>query len=384
MEKIIENNQCSGCHACFNICPKGAIEMIEDKRGFLQPIINNDKCVDCGLCKKTCPILNKRIEAKKKIQSYACYNKNNGERKNSSSGGIFVLLAREILNRNGVIFGAKFNKNFEVVHFYCEDEKDLFDYMGSKYSQSIIGNSFKKVKEFLDSDRYVLFTGTPCQIEGLKSYLKKDYKKLYTQDIICHGVPSPKLFKKYLDFLEKKYKEEIRNYQFRNKDHGWSLFQTKILFETRTYSKMHKDDLFMRAFLSNICLRESCYNCSFKKKYRESDITLGDYWGVNNIHPKMNDDNGVSLLIVNSKKGEELFESIINDIVYVKTDLEKAIKYNSAMIKSVPHNKYEDEFLKNMDNLEIDLLINKYVPRASITKRICRNAKNIIKKILKK
>ena len=175
MIEIKDKKDCSGCNACYSICPKNAIKMEYDKYGFKYPIVDKSKCINCGLCDKICPILNKKEEKEKSILSYACYNKNSNERLNSSSGGIFILFAKEIIKRNGVVFGVTFDKNNKVIHDYAENENDLKKFTGSKYVQSDIGDSYRKAKNFLESDRYVLFTGTPCQIEGLKAYLKKDY-----------------------------------------------------------------------------------------------------------------------------------------------------------------------------------------------------------------
>ena len=383
MKEVINKNKCSGCHACYNICPKNAISMFEDELGFKYPAVDQKKCIDCGMCKKVCPSINKSTEKKKNIKAYAAYNKNIDERINSSSGGIFILLAKEIIKRKGVVFGASFDRDFNVRHTFVEKEEDLEQFMGSKYVQSTIGNSYKKVKEFLDKDRYVLFSGTPCQIEGLKSYLKKEYKKLYTQDIICHGVPSPKVWKKYLEYQRNNNNDEtIRNVSFRNKDHGWSLFQTKFLFDTKTYSKSLNDDIYMRLFLNNTCIRETCYNCDFNKKYKISDITLADYCGINNVQKNMNDDKGTSLIIVNSEKGNELFELIKDSIVYVETDLEIAIKYNSAMIKSVNKPSGRKDFVNDVDKMNMEELTNKYSPKPNIVKRIINKSKRVIKKLL--
>ena len=382
MQEIVEKNKCCGCHACFNICPKNAISMIEDEKGFRYPSIDKTKCIDCGMCKKVCPVLNNQ-EKEHNIKAYACYNINHDERLHSSSGGIFILLAKEVIKRNGVVFGASFDEDFNLYHTFAENKKDLKQFMGSKYVQSAIGETYKKVKYFLDNDRYVLFTGTPCQIEGLLSYLKKDYNKLYTQDIICHGVPSPKVWQKYLEYQKKLSNENVKSVSFRSKDHGWSLFRMKILFDTKKYSKNHNDDLFMKVFLKNLCLRESCYNCSFKKKYRSSDITLGDYWGINKLHQKFNDNKGTSLLIINSDKGEKLFDAIKNNIKYIETDLDTAIKYNSAMVESVKHHNDEKDFINNIDNMSFDKLVNKYIPKPPFHKRIIRKIKNIIKTIIK-
>ena len=384
MQEIVEKNKCCGCHACFDICPKDAISMKEDEKGFKYPYIDQDKCIDCGLCKKVCPVLNVKKEKKKDIKAYACYNKKLNERLESSSGGIFILLAKEILKRKGVVFGAAFDEQFNVKHIYVEKEKELKKLMKSKYTQSTIGDSYRKAKEFLDNDRYVLFTGTPCQIEGLKSYLKKDYEKLYTQDIICHGVPSPKAWDKYLKYQEKINKEKIKDVSFRNKDNGWKGYQMKILFETKTYSKSHSDDLFMKAFLKNICLRDSCYNCSFKKKYRVSDITLGDYWGIYDIHPEMNDDKGISVFVASSNKGQELFNKIKGKLEYKETNLDDAIKYNFSMIKSADHHKNEKKFIDKIDNMKFNQLITKYIPKQPKKKKGNHKIIELLKKIYHK
>ena len=384
MKKIIEKKKCCGCHGCANICPKEAIIMIEDEKGFRYPVIDQKKCIDCGLCKKVCPILNSEKENDKDIKAFACYNTNTEERLNSSSGGIFILIAKEIIKRKGVVFGAAFDNEFNVIHKFVDKEKDLKDFMGSKYTQSVIGDSFKKVKEFLDKDRYVLFTGTPCQIEGLKTYLKKDYEKLYTQDIICHGVPSPKVWKKYLEYQKSVNNENIKSVSFRNKDHGWSLFRMKISFDTRTYSEKHSKDLFMQAFLKDTCLRDSCYDCSFKKKYRASDLTLADYWGIDNVHADMNDNKGTSLVIINSKKGEELFDRIKEQTAYKETNIDEAIKYNTAMIKSPMLPNKRNEFFENLEKDSFDKLVKKYTYHPPLYKRAINKLKSIIKRIFKR
>ena len=382
MKIIIDKDKCCGCHACYNSCPQNAIKMIEDERGFKYPQVDARKCINCGICKKVCPIYNSK-EEKHEIDAYACYNKNNEERLNSSSGGIFVLLAREIIQKGGVVFGARFDNDFTVIHSVCENEDDIPAFMQSKYTQSTIGDTYKKAKIFLEKGKTVLFTGTPCQIEGLKSFLQKDYENLYTQDIICHGVPSPRLLRKCLEYKKNEKKEGIKEISFRNKNQGWSLFRTKIVFETKEYSKEHSKDLYMKAFLSNTCLRQSCYNCSFKKIYRISDITLADYWGINRCHPEMNDDKGVSLVIINSLKGRKLFDSIRKKIIYKKTNLDKALKYNGAMTKSAAHSSNEKLLFDNIDSLEMKELVRRYVPKPSILSRIKDRAKRIIKKIIK-
>lgn len=381
MINISDKTKCCGCYACYSICPKNAITMQRDEKGFEYPVVDKEKCIKCGLCLKTCPILNQEQENEKEIIAYACYNKNEKERLKSSSGGIFILIAKKIIEMGGVVFGACFDENFHVKHSYAKTEEDLKKFMTSKYVQSKIGETYKEVKEFLNQDKYVYFTGTPCQVEGLKRFLKKDYDKLYTQDIICHGVPSPKVWEKYLEYRKKVDRNCPVHINFRQKDDGWTLFSMVLFYNTGAYKQYHKSDLFMQAFLRNACLRDSCYNCSFKKKSKISDITLADYWGVTNIHPELNDNKGISLMIVNTKKGIELFDLIKNKIEYTKTNFEKAISYNRAYFEPPFKNPKTEEFFSNLDKVEFNELVKKYAPikKVSISKKIIKKIKKILK-----
>lgn len=360
MINLIDKSKCSGCHACANICPKYCIQMISDAEGFWYPKVDKDKCINCDLCEKVCPIIHAQKTENNPI-AYAAYNKNQEIRLDSSSGGVFTLLAECIINQGGVVFGARFNDQFEVVHCNVDSTVELSKLRGSKYTQSKIGNGYVKAKEFLNQDRLVLFTGTPCQIGGLKAYLGKEYKNLFCQDIICHGVPSPKLWQKYVVYRENRAGSPARRIAFRQKNEGWKRYSVSFLFNNDTeYHQTLDKDLMMTAFLRNACLRPSCYDCSFKTMHRQSDITLADFWGIQNIIPEMDDDKGTSLLIVNSDKGNELFESIKNQIEFKMTDLNEAIKYNPSMISSVAHNSKRQGFFNDIDSLKFDKLVKKY------------------------
>ena len=385
MLEIIEKTKCCGCHACYNACPQNAITMEESELGFKYPVIDKEKCINCGLCKKVCPILNKKTMDNQPI-AYACMNKNEEIRRESSSGGIFTLIAEKILGLNGVVFGAEFDKDFNVIHSYVESNEDLDKLRKSKYVQSNIEDSYKMVKNFLHEDRYVLFTGTPCQIEGLYSYLQKDYNKLYTQDIICHGVPSPEIWKKYKEYIEKQKDIKIVDMNFRDKSNGWTTYSLKYTDVTgKIYYELSSKSKYMKLFLKDYILRESCYDCAFKNKNRKSDITLADFWGIQNINKEIFDDKGTSLVIVNSKKGNELFDLIKKDIKYIETDFEEAIKYNPSMIKSAQRPNNREKLLSELMNTnEFDVIIKKYIPNERMLKKIIRNCKNIIKAILNK
>lgn len=276
---INEKKDCCGCSSCKNICPNDAINMVGDRNGFLFPIVDKEKCIKCGKCLKVCPILNNNNEFPQNIKEvYAMYNKDEVTRLQSSSGGIFSLLAEWILDKNGIVFGAKFNEKFDVIHDFVDKKENLKLLRGSKYVQSDIRDSFRVAKKFLEEDKYVLFSGTPCQIEGLKQYLEKEYDRLYTQDIICHGVPSPNVWREYLKYRKNKDLENPLYINFRNKDNGWNSFSMQFQYLNGEYKKKHTDDLFMRAFLRNASLRDSCYYCKFKKENKCADITLADFW----------------------------------------------------------------------------------------------------------
>lgn len=374
--EIVSKSKCSGCHACFNICPKDAITMVSDENGFKYPQIDENLCVHCNLCKKVCPVL-KDIKKENDIHAYACINKNDEVRKNSSSGGIFYLLAENILSKNGVVFGARFNDDFDVVHDYIEKIEDISLFQGSKYVQSTIHDSFKKAKKFLDSNRLVLFTGTPCQIEGLLSYLRKDYSNLITQDIVCHGVPSPKLFKLYKENIKQIYKDDITKINFRKKTNGWKHYHVKIDFNNQNYEIDHDDDVYMKAFLNDIALRDSCYQCNAKKKHRLSDITLADFWGIENILPELDDDKGTSLVIINSILGKQIFNEIKNQIIYKEVDYEKAIVNNPSLYQSVNRPKNRDAYLNNVTVDNLTNITKKYTTE-SIFKKVVRKIKNYL------
>ena len=330
-------------------------------------------------CDKICPVNNIK-EVLNKPKSYACYNIDEEIRKNSSSGGIFTLLADYILDNNGIVYGASFNNEWEVEHIRIDNKKDLEKLRTSKYLQSNINDIFQLAKQDLDNGVYVLFTGTPCQVNGFISYLNgKEYNKLYTQDIICHGVPSPKVWKKYLSYRKRLDGESPIQINFRHKYYGWNLFNMLLQYNNKSYQNKHDEDLFMQAFLRNVCLRDSCYNCSFKSKNRKVDITLADFWGITNVVPEFNDDKGISLVIVNTKKGQELFNKIQDRTVCKETNFEESIKYNPSMDKSANEPVGRKEFFENLNNMEFDKLVEKY----TIKPKKCNLIKRALKKIKK-
>ena len=377
--EIKNKKDCTGCHACSTICLQNCISMDIDNEGFWYPKVNYDKCVNCGSCIEVCPIINKKTVTNKPL-AYACINKDETIRLESSSGGIFTLVAEQVIGNGGIVFGVGFDQDFKVVHSYVEDKDELGKFRGSKYVQSKIGDTYKQAKDFLEQGREVLFTGTPCQISGLKSYLGRDYENLFCMDNICHGVPSLKVWKKYVSYREDVACSKTRRIAFRRKDEGWKRFSVSFIFQNNTeYRKTLRDDLFMKAFLKNVCLRPSCYNCQFKTLHRESDITLADFWGIQRILPDMDDDKGTSLIFVNSTKGQAMFEKINDKILFKEVDINQAVLYNSAAIKSVEKNPNRKRFFDELDNEVFDKLVNKYC-RDKVFDKLKRKMKSIIRK----
>ncbi|OUQ47372.1 Coenzyme F420 hydrogenase/dehydrogenase, beta subunit C-terminal domain [Lachnoclostridium sp. An118] len=350
MIEISEKSKCTGCGACQNICPKNCVEMLADEEGFLYPKVRNEYCINCRLCEKVCDKPGKII-TDYSDRAFGVISSRENIRKRSSSGGVFSLLADFILDNDGIVFGAYFNNKWSVEHGYVNTKNDIDKLRGSKYVQSDTRYTYREVKQFLELGKTVLFTGTGCQIKGLKSFLGKDYENLICQDIVCHGVTPPRLLKKYLELLKKKYKSEVRSISFRDKSTGWKNYSVKILFTNgKSYLKRASDDLYMRSFLSKLYLRPSCYECPCKGEKRESDITLGDFWGVNKIMPELDDDNGCSLVIIHSKKGMELFNSIKEYALFKEVEFSKVEQYNKAIIESAEKPQNREKFIKEVND----------------------------------
>lgn len=380
MIHITDKYNCSGCFACVNKCPKDCISMIEDQEGFLYPQVDKQLCNDCGLCQKVCPMINNR-PAKTRSDVYACKNKNEKIRLASSSGGVFTLLAEQVLNRKGVVFGAMFNSDFKVVHGYVQNKEELYKLRGSKYVQSLIGNTYKEAEKFLKQDKVVLFSGTPCQARGLKSYLQREYTNLIIVDLICHGVPSPKVFRNYVAVVRNLNKDEINNISFRDKSRGWKLFSFSIAFRKKSYSKSLVDDLYMKGFLQNMYLRPSCYKCRFKDFKSGSDITIADYWGIHTKIPEFDDDKGVSLVIVATDNGRKIFEQISPEMEMLQSELEHAVQYNPFSIHSALSHPKREQFFAELDRIDFQRLMEKYCDDG-IYKKIELKCRAIVRKTI--
>jgi len=372
MMNIIEKTQCTGCTACAMLCPCECIQMIKDDEGFLYPEVDATKCIQCGICREKCPVLRKekRISCKE-TYAYAAWAKNDVIRAKSSSGGVFSLIASWIFQHKGIVVGAGVDKDFSVKHMSVECEEDLDKLRGSKYMQSVLGQSYGMVKENLKLGKWVLFSGTPCQIAGLYQYLGCNYERLITQDIVCHGVPSPDIWEEYLLYQKEKNKRsEIIGIDFRDKRTGWKGYSITIEFDDNVeYSSIASKDLMMKAFLKDLCLRPSCYRCEFKQHVKQSDITLADFWGIENVVPDWDDDKGVSLVMINSEKGKWIFSEIKEQVVCSEVDRGEALKYNPSAIRSSKKPENREKFIRCVKEDGFRNAANKYL-RQSILKRI--------------
>lgn len=337
--------ECSGCSACMNICPKNCIDMVEDEYGFRYPSINEEICVNCHLCEKVCPIYIRKDNRCFNPTVFACQNSNDVIRKASSSGGIFSLLADYILENNGTVYGAEINDSLEVHHVRIIDKDQLYRIRGSKYIQSHINSSFKKIKHDLNKGKRVLFVGTGCQIDGLKSYLFKEYDYLITIEVVCHGVPSEKVFRQYINENEKYFDSKVKSINFRDKVNGWNNYSVTLLFEDgKSVSQNVMQNDFMKGYIHNLYLRPSCKKCEYKNMSSGSDILLGDFWGVNELGEPWNDNQGTSVVFINTSKGRNIFEKIKSDLIIKEVDLGFSIRFNPCVIQPVEHSKdiYED------------------------------------------
>ncbi|MFC4283032.1 Coenzyme F420 hydrogenase/dehydrogenase, beta subunit C-terminal domain [Catenibacterium sp. GCM10023432] len=323
--------ECTGCSACYSICPKNAIEMKKNLEGFYYPIINNSNCISCGLCLKVCPV-NKHVEINSNNQVYSSYIKDKSKRLESASGGIFRILAEYIIDQKGFVFGAAFDENFKVKHICVDNKNDLKKLLGSKYVQSQMNDSFKHARELLEKGNKVLFVGTGCQIAGLKNYLIKEYDNLLTIDLICHGVPSPSVWEKY---IKEKGKGNIIDIIPRDKTNG--INDAPIVFKYSNglkQSEAYSKNIYLRGFIANYYLRNSCYKCNFKGLSRISDITIGDFWGLDKLDQTMYQPYGTSIMITHNNKIDEYIDEINKEMVFKSYPNDFAYKYNDCLINS--------------------------------------------------
>lgn len=386
-----EKDSCCGCAACMNACPKGAITMEPDEYGFLYPKVNEKFCEECGLCKSVCAFQNNEAASSEPLATYVAVNNDHSILSKSSSGGLFGALASLAFEQKGVVFGCAWNSRIEPLHVCIDNPKDIEMLQGSKYVQSSINDAYAEVKKYLEKGRHVLFTGTPCQVAGLNAFLKKKYSNLITADLICHGVPSAAFFKGYIEYLEVKLKGQVIDFKFRDKSKGWG-YTGKVLYRknglTKGKSISHFTSYYYNYFLKGDIFRDSCYKCKYAGSSRQGDFSMGDYWGIENVHPEVDKNNGVSALIVNSKKGISLIEGLKIYLNITNSTYENARAHNDRLIKPMElgdrRNKILNTWLEGGYMAVAGEFQREYFLANSFKRILPEPVKYLIKKILRK
>lgn len=374
-------SDCCGCGACRNICPRNAIAMCPDEKGFSYPHVNQTLCTGCGICRDVCPMEQKLPKAVvPEPEFYAVKHQSDDVRMNSSSGGMFTALSDWILERGGSVYGAAFDDSFRVCHKRAGTKKGRDEFCGSKYLQSDMGRTFAEVKKDLESGLLVLFSGTPCQAAGLSRYLfitRTDTSRLYLCDLICHGIPSPQIFLDYLNLMRKKNRSDIQRITFRYKPLGWRAQAMVIEFcNSQSYCSAASNDLYYRLFSPDIILRPSCYQCPFASVHRLSDITIGDFWGIENSMPEFEDEKGVSLVLTSTPKGCLLFQSVKDRLEIRPVCPEQGMQWNLKK-PSVPSPK-TDAFWADYQVRGFEFVAKKYAT-GGIKGKIKSDAKRVLK-----
>ncbi len=348
----VSQKACCGCSACFAVCPRRCISMKEGGDGFLRPVAEQESCNDCGLCERVCPVLAEHSPQSPPEAVFAAKLRDEARRKQSSSGGVFSLLAEAVLAERGVVCAARFASPTHLVHDFCTDKEELPAFLGSKYVQSDMGDCFREIKKYLSDGRKVLFAGTGCQIMGLKAFLGRKCEGLITMEVICHGVPSPAIWRKYLEEVCERRgiaTEEVLGVEFRNKDYSWHRYGMKIRTKNGTiYRKDKYNDPYLKAFLTNLTLRSSCHNCPAKGSASQSDIIAGDYWGVGNHHPQTDDGKGVSCLLVRNTSLLRFFDE--RKMELTPTKYEYILASNPALERSALPNPKKAEYLQRLQS----------------------------------
>ena len=386
MPKLANRTQCVGCTACANICPHQCIQMKADEAGFMFPeIVDISKCVSCGVCERICPVLKENGSGGCVTVAYAAFTEDEYTRLHSSSGGIFSELADIVLKNGGLVYGACYDEDATVRHIQINGRAGLRKLQGAKYSQSILGNSFQTIKRALNVGKIVLFSGMPCQVAGLKSFLRMDYENLICIDFVCHGVPSPMVWDKYIHYRAQSDNQGIfpKTINLRNKESGWSHYSYSVEFMYtggNRYLCKNDNDLFMRLFVGDYILRECCGDCHFKGYDRVSDITLADFWGIWDVDPEMDDDKGTSLILIHTQKGEKLLRTISKNIKCKQVTLEQASYRNQSILKSAVHKESRNAVLKAIAETNFGAAIP--IIQEETSKR--RRMHNIIEKLVGK
>ena len=388
MIKLPNKENCCGCGACLVACPKQAISMSKDKYGFDFPTINYDMCVGCGKCISVCCFNNNNLFCKENIKAYAAVSRDSELLSNSTSGGVFATVAKMILEKDGLVYGAVWNEDFSVEHIEIDNPDELYKMQGSKYTQSNVYKIFSTVKENLLNNRKVLFSGTPCQVAALYSYLGKDYNNLYTMDLVCHGVASNQMLQDDIKYFEKKLHEKAVAVSFRTKEKGWGTSGSIELTNRQVLYDISSSPYYY-FYLSNTIFRESCYNCRFAGGPRQGDLTIGDYWKIETAHPNIaiDETKGISCVLVNSYKGGELVEACEENLILIESTFEKIKDRNGQLVAPCKIPETRNSVLELYAQREYDKVVlfwKKNSRKARFLEKIKRIIPKHIKKIMKR
>lgn len=386
MIEIKNKINCCGCGACETICPKNCIILCMDKNGFYYPRLKKEDCIECGACERVCPVINLPPRKKSIKKMFACSSNDLYSKSHSSSGGMFYLLASYILMNKGVVFGVKLSDDCRTAFFtYVKSNEMLYSLLGSKYIQAHTKQIYTNVRNELKRGIPVLFSGTPCHVAALKNFLKKEYSNLYLVDISCHGVPSEKAWNRYLDFREKCEGAKVVSASFRSKESGWRDFSVSTNFSNGShYAEIFIKDSFGKAFTERLLFRPSCEHCKFKGVNRWSDITLADFWGIDEIIDAFNDDEGTSLVIVHSEKGLHILNAIKEFSKMVPITQEQGTRRNPYIYRSVVPHSNKKKFFDALDDDSFDSLVEQYATKEFVIQDFIFDLKRYIKRKTKR
>lgn len=364
MINVTDKKMCCGCTACFNVCPKKCISMEFDNEGFLYPAVDKSKCIQCNMCDEVCPCLNIQKEiVNEKQEAYIVAHKNYEILKDSTSGGMFTAIADYVIENDGIVIGATMEDNFIVKHIEVEKKDQLYKFRNSKYVQSELGNLFSQIRKYLLSGRKVCFSGTPCQVEALKSFLKRDYENLILVDVVCRAVPSPGVWNKYVKYITKKNNSKPESIRFRDKSLGYQFSTMQMTFANgKIVRNGIESDIWLRMFFSGMIIRPSCTECKFRKRYHISDFTIWDCFNVAEYTKDIDEKLGATNVLIHSKKGRKIFEDIKENLIFLSIDPKTIVNGMKELSESPKENEKKDMFFKDYSSMDIEEVINKYFP----------------------
>lgn len=364
MIEIKDKKDCCGCSACANSCPKKCITMVEDEEGFLYPSVDASLCIDCGLCSKTCPILQYKKSDSKEQKAFVVQHRDEEVLRESTSGGFFTSISKWILDKNGIVFGVILNDKFEAEHCYLERYEDLGMFRNSKYVQSKVGETYKQVLDFLKQGRIVLYSGTPCQLEGLYQYLNnKKYDNLFTVDVVCRAVPSPLVLRKYLEMQCKELSIDLKDVKFRYKHHGYK-YSSMSLFDkkNKNYHEGIDTDVYLRSFFSGTNIRQSCSDCKFRSRYRRTDFTIWDCFTIGEFSAELDNDKGTTRVICQSERSIKILHELSSDLKIVEVNSEKAVNGVKELVSSPTLHPQREAFFHDLNTMPATDVFQKYFP----------------------